>query len=62
MSYLDQVLTHNKLEILANIITSLIDNIFDIESLLKGIFERQSESFRYDFFLLDKLFVYSILF
>ncbi|CAF0854921.1 unnamed protein product [Rotaria sp. Silwood1] len=46
LSYLDQVLTHNKLEILANIITSLIENIFDIDYILKGIFEHQSESFR----------------
>ena len=50
LSYLDQVLTHHKLEILANIITSLIENIFDIDSLLKGIFEHQSEAFRYEFF------------
>lgn len=47
LSYLEQVLTHHKLEILGNIITSLIENIFDIDSLLKGIFEQQSESFRY---------------
>ncbi|CAF0903134.1 unnamed protein product [Rotaria sordida] len=46
LSYLDQVLTHNKLEILANIVTSLIENIFDIDSILKGIFEHQPESFR----------------
>ncbi|CAF1099468.1 unnamed protein product [Adineta steineri] len=46
LNYLDQVLTHNKLEILASIITSLIENIFDIESVLKGIFEHEPESFR----------------
>ncbi|CAF3791771.1 unnamed protein product [Adineta steineri] len=46
LSYLDQVLTHNKLEILANIVTSIIDNIFDIDSMLKGVFECQSESYR----------------
>ncbi|UJR23689.1 hypothetical protein I4U23_026671 [Adineta vaga] len=46
LSYLDQVLTHNKLEILANIMTSLIDNIFDIDSILKGIVEFQSDSYR----------------
>ncbi|CAF2120696.1 unnamed protein product [Rotaria magnacalcarata] len=46
LSYLDQVLAHNKLEILGNITTSLIENIFDIENILKGIFEHQSESFR----------------
>ena len=51
LSYLDQVLTHNKLEILGNIITSLIENIFDIDSLLKGIFEHQSDTFRYELFL-----------
>ncbi len=47
LSYLDQVLSHNKLEILANIITSLIENISDIDYILKGIFEHQSEAFRY---------------
>ncbi|CAF1195778.1 unnamed protein product [Adineta ricciae] len=46
LNYLDQVLTHNKLEILPSIVTSLIENIFDIESVLKGIFERESASFR----------------
>ncbi|UJR25198.1 hypothetical protein I4U23_006551 [Adineta vaga] len=46
LNYLDQVLTHNKLEILPSIITSLIENIFDIENVLKGIFEHESESFR----------------
>ncbi|CAF3424007.1 unnamed protein product [Rotaria socialis] len=46
LNYLDQVLTHNKLEILPNIITSLIENLFDIDSVLKGIFEREPESFR----------------
>ncbi|CAF1172681.1 unnamed protein product [Adineta ricciae] len=46
LSYLDQVLTHNKLEILANIMTSLIDNIFDIDNILKSIFEYQSDSYR----------------
>jgi hypothetical protein len=50
-------LTHNKLEILANIITSLIENIFDIESILKGMFEHQTESFRYCF-LFAFLFVW----
>ena len=39
-------MTHNKLEILANIITSLIENIFDIQSILKGMFEHQTESYR----------------
>lgn len=46
LSYLDQVLTHNKLEILANITTSLIENISDIDYILKGIFEHKSELFR----------------
>jgi len=55
LNYLDQVLTHNKLEILANIITSLIENIFDIDNILKGIFEHQSESFRYDYIIKKKI-------
>jgi hypothetical protein len=46
LNYLDQVLTHNKIEILPSIITSLIENIFDIDSVLKGIFEHEPESFR----------------
>ncbi|CAF3622739.1 unnamed protein product [Rotaria sordida] len=46
LNYLDQVLTHNKIEILPNIITSLIENIFDIDSVLKGIFDHESETFR----------------
>ncbi|CAF0731973.1 unnamed protein product [Rotaria sp. Silwood1] len=46
LNYLDQVLTHNKLEILPNIITSLIENIFDIDSVLKGMFEHEPETFR----------------
>ncbi|CAF2514013.1 unnamed protein product [Rotaria sp. Silwood2] len=45
LNYLDQVLTHNKLEILPNIITSLIENIFDIDSVLKGMFEHEPEIF-----------------
>ena len=46
LNYLEQVLQHHKLEILPNITTSLIENIFDIDSVLKGIFEYEPEKFR----------------
>jgi len=46
LNYLEQVLQHQKLEILPNIITSLIENIFEIDSTLKGIFGNEPEKFR----------------
>ncbi|CAF0911842.1 unnamed protein product [Didymodactylos carnosus] len=46
LNYLEQVLTHNKLEILSSITTSLIENILDFDSVLKGIFENETELYR----------------
>ncbi|CAF1110921.1 unnamed protein product [Didymodactylos carnosus] len=46
LSYLEQVLIHNKLEILSSITTSLIENVLDFDSVLKGIFEHETESYR----------------
>lgn len=40
-------MTHHQFEILTITITSLIETVFDIDNILKGIFENQTETFRY---------------